>query len=108
MLNFAVKLISDAGFQHEISNVNTAAQQVFFPLVERFGNLGYFKTTVFTPWKLLFFFFLFLLSEIYSFIYLLYYKNFQLQLLFNFFSLKFFHEFYCLLLTKYLRNIEEV
>ncbi|MCP9257979.1 Negative elongation factor D [Dirofilaria immitis] len=27
MLNFAVKLISDAGFQHEISNVNTAAQQ---------------------------------------------------------------------------------
>ena len=28
MLNFAVKLISDAGFQHEISNVNTAAQQV--------------------------------------------------------------------------------
>lgn len=30
MLNFAVKLISDAGFQHEISNVNTAAQQVFF------------------------------------------------------------------------------
>lgn len=30
MLNFAVKLISDAGFQHEISNVNTAAQQVYF------------------------------------------------------------------------------
>lgn len=30
MLNFAVKLISDAGFQHEISNVNTAAQQVKF------------------------------------------------------------------------------
>uniref|UniRef100_A0A915LXR4 Uncharacterized protein n=1 Tax=Meloidogyne javanica TaxID=6303 RepID=A0A915LXR4_MELJA len=28
MLNFAVKLISDAGFQHEISNVNTAAQQL--------------------------------------------------------------------------------
>lgn len=28
MLNFAVKLISDAGFQHEISNINTAAQQV--------------------------------------------------------------------------------
>lgn len=28
MLNFAFKLISDAGFQHEISNVNTAAQQV--------------------------------------------------------------------------------
>lgn len=30
MLNFAVKLISDAGFQHEISNVNTATQQVIF------------------------------------------------------------------------------
>lgn len=28
MLNFAVKLISDAGFQHEISNVTTAAQQL--------------------------------------------------------------------------------
>uniref|UniRef100_A0A183BQ11 Negative elongation factor D n=1 Tax=Globodera pallida TaxID=36090 RepID=A0A183BQ11_GLOPA len=28
MLNFAIKLISDAGFQHEISNVNTAAQQL--------------------------------------------------------------------------------
>ncbi|KAF7632534.1 hypothetical protein Mgra_00008049 [Meloidogyne graminicola] len=28
MLNFAVKLISDAGFQHEISNVNTATQQL--------------------------------------------------------------------------------
>ncbi|KAL3116050.1 hypothetical protein niasHT_007350 [Heterodera trifolii] len=28
MLSFAIKLISDAGFQHEISNVNTAAQQL--------------------------------------------------------------------------------
>lgn len=28
MLNFAVKLASDAGFQHEISNVTTATQQL--------------------------------------------------------------------------------
>ncbi|KAI6225904.1 Negative elongation factor D [Aphelenchoides besseyi] len=28
MLNFAVKLVSDAGFQHEISSVSTAAQQL--------------------------------------------------------------------------------
>ncbi len=28
MVNFSIKLISDAGYQHEISNVNTAAQQL--------------------------------------------------------------------------------
>jgi negative elongation factor C/D len=28
MLNFAVKLASDAGYQHEISNVSTATQQL--------------------------------------------------------------------------------
>lgn len=31
MLNFAVKLISDAGFQTEISTVSSAAQQVSSP-----------------------------------------------------------------------------
>lgn len=42
MINFAVKVISDAGFQHEISNITTAAQQVNFKFSFFFRKNSYF------------------------------------------------------------------